>query len=1702
MARITKKFRKNKLLSAILIVMLTISYLCVTQVYAQAGSLASTNMNLTYSRDRLSYGDLWAFDQTIYSASSYGKNKSITLNYYAANDAAETTAFTSNQYVGEVTFTNKAAPTVSNVNLHPFSDFSGYNTDTQVLGAYDVAIKTKSASAAYGAHSVIPHSEGTYYVYVYYAGYTGETLPSDLVRYQVIDSYADNNSFAGGFNGTAFTATGADLTFSRVGTSDWWKAPVVIENNTWKAYSIGCVSDANKSAVTEDTVTVDGAAGGLDTEYTGKSINTLLGGGGAKNTQNLWSLTTVKYNTLLVLQWSADVQLGPITKEDSITITPDANTGDAYTGSLNVTNIFGETITANGQAQTAVHAPLFIEPQAADDLSMFDGFAGTTLKPVVDGVFQYPYEASGSITGQWAMMDALPTIKVTGNGYTGTSNFYSTPELKTSYTMDHPTEYTITPDFTAAPGATIQYVILEVGKEDITGTLTEPLTLTALMDDITVVMTATSESGETERVCTLMISSTPNSTLPYVAQNLTTSKKYQFIEDAVVEANSGDTVVVLANTSFRTPEQNRKGSWTQNNAGYTIDPGVTLLIPYSDSDYGIQDGSKQENNFIHANAAYTTCGNIAVTSMVPSQSKFRELTIPTGITVSIGNGTANTKGNYGRIVIGGTIVGSEGSNSYEGATYGNHANLVVNGNLEIGSYGVLSVAGYIYGGGSITTTGTNACIYQPMVILDWRGAGVAPLFVDSSLSQKVDIQSDENQIAPFMDWGTFNIQSKITINSGNYMYLYASLRKGDAYCSVPLLIGDSRAPGFINLSSGAKLESKYEPIGWSSDKRDFPGKNIVTITNGAELGALKLSISAGGNNMDIDTANYSFPVSYCYNITLDQGDYYIDKSMILLPGASITVNDDAFLYLGTKATSTVRIVILDGLLHRVKQGNAGLGKTIKHRIAYEAKRYDAKNYPATAELQAVGLSGDAELTVAGTLVLGANASLGGVIQTQTAGATVNATAGTAGTKSTAVFQIGVVGSGNVMLLNRYCAGMVLYERAAQLRAYDGTTIDIIRGKTYTGGAAENIQENYSFRYYPYANDVKEVNLVGNATAGANETVTATHPAYTLNETIRGKWVCDSHEFVADENDPNHTLCKYCRWSCEEHSYTYTSDGEGTNTATGTCSICGSTTTVPVSVSFEAIQLSVEAEVMLRLKITVADGFNGTIKLTEAANERTLVDDFTVYTVTESGLIDQNGNAAETETTAQGVTRYVLDQGIAAGEMTGIVSIEAFDASGNPCCIRDYIDGSLTQKLERTVLDYAKLALEKGGDEMKELARTMLTFGGYAQAFYKVDIENPAYNILPVYGFEQPDINAVTLAFLNEIVEGKVRVPDLSWAPVSSTLMMSPPQETEPEATEPETTEVTEPTEPEITEPEITEPEEPEVVETMEATEPTVTETTSATEPDVPETTQATEPVVPETTIAVETEETIEVTEQHSVPDMILTDSSRTVANVFNSGKTTEENAVFMSTNFMLDMMADKNTTPAEEAPTEAQPELDETKQPEEVLVEEVILPAAEPLNEAATLSEEDFGIAYANAQVINFDARVDLTSYFTLYEGASISDYTFTLTYAKGGKPFTRDISAEVKQESNGNRYAVKIADIPVAYWDFEYVITVTQKDSGASYELRSSILAWAKRCITSYETKAATLSDEELAQVNTAQVNMAKAMYYYNQAANDYFDR
>ena len=335
-------------------------------------------------------------------------------------------------------------------------------------------------------------------------------------------------------------------------------------------------------------------------------------------------------------------------------------------------------------------------------------------------------------------------------------------------------------------------------------------------------------------------------------------------------------------------------------------------------------------------------------------------------------------------------------------------------------------------------------------------------------------------------------------------------------------------------------------------------------------------------------------------------------------------------------------------------------------------------------------------------------------------------------------------------------------------------------------------------------------------------------------------------------------------------YEWKSNGDGTY---------GVVKAEAVVVDFVAIQLSAEAEVVLRLKFTIPDELlndtNAYVILTEEANAITKVDQVSEFTMAEL-------KAQGTDSSG----RYVLEQGIAAGEMTGDISVQFIDGNGNVVMIRDYMDGSLNEKLTRTVLDYTRLALEKGNVKMKNLSTAMVTFGGYAQSYYGVDTSNPAYNVLEEFGIAMPDVGAIS----------------------------------------------------------------------------------------------------------------------------------------------------------------------------------------------------ADTFTQELTRSGKDIGIKQTT-QKIGLDSRVYMTTYFELDEGASIDNYTFMLTYTEGRVEKTIELEAV---EENG-RYRVDIQDIPVAYWDYMYKITVTDAQ-GDSYEVSSSILAWAKRCIQNSS--------------NQKQVNMAKAMYYYNQAANEYFGK
>ena len=253
-------------------------------------------------------------------------------------------------------------------------------------------------------------------------------------------------------------------------------------------------------------------------------------------------------------------------------------------------------------------------------------------------------------------------------------------------------------------------------------------------------------------------------------------------------------------------------------------------------------------------------------------------------------------------------------------------------------------------------------------------------------------------------------------------------------------------------------------------------------------------------------------------------------------------------------------------------------------------------------------------------------------------------------------------------------------------------------------------------------------------------------------------------------------------------------------------------------------------------------------------------------------------------------RYLLKMGIASGEMTSKVTYEFFDANGNKLNIVTSSGTELGNTATFSLLDYAKGILKNGTADQKKMVAAMLTYGGYAQKYFNVDAENPAYNLLTELGIEIPSLDGIT----------------------------------------------------------------------------------------------------------------------------------------------------------------------------------------------------ADSITQRTAVEDNKNGIKATGMQAF-LDSAIYLRLYFVLDEGAAIDDYKFVLTYATpSGSVDTKEVTAVY--EAANNRYYVDIEDIPAAYLDYMYNITVTNTKTNATYSVTTSVMVWVRNAMLQY-----TAADH---------LNLLKAIYLYNQAANEFFGK
>lgn len=1093
---------------------------------------------------------------------------------------------------------------------------------------------------------------------------------------------------------------------------------------------------------------------------------------------------------------------------------------------------------------------------------------------------------------------------------------------------------------------------------------------------------------------------------------------------------------------------------------YIIPGGLTLLVPYSDTDTGLVEPVKSSN----IDECTYRGGGTACTSA------HKTLTVPQN-TELVDNGT---------LIINGQVSGNSGKN--EGTVFGTYGKMIVVGDVTIN--GTLYARGYIVdsnhtshtdnnGTGLITVT-AGGKVYMPLQILDYRGGNSS-----SSVYQ---------WIFPILQYKFQNIMVRAKYEYGSELYgqYFTSVNDNNwslsAALGAQMTIGSQQLFGsstdcFIQLTEG----SIYTDYDYSSDQL------IISVDGTITFNDLAVKVTTSVKTLDITTKDKEIPLPYGVAIkVLDDAVVNLDKKIKMLPGSWVEIKDGGtinlsgslHLYDATTYKNTWSYGMEAGQLNVTGLINKNAGTWNNDAVIYVGGTLNISGTIVESPAHSGGIvaydggqiKSTSEFVTSTTTYEMADASTDKVESTWSA---VTGLLAGISTSATDYQPFSTSGTGDYIaknLLNdEYNAAW--YQHTVSVQdgtpgvTANGTSVNFDKEYDGTDNVVFYSVNNGTF-YFKLGDDICTVSTAD------SKALAPTDGIYTLSGiTADTTLVLQGHTEETDAAEEatctetgltEGSHCSVCNKVFTEqettpalgHSFTqYLPNSAGTYTATcdNGCGTKDTLTSPDVPVQLAAIQLSAESEVLLKLKVKILDTLlaqdDAYILLTEEENEVTKQDQVTKITMKD--LKAQGPDSSG---------RYVLSQGIAAGEMTGKVSIKGFDEAGNSIYIGDYTDNSIATELVRTVIDYTRLALTNGSDNMKALSAAMVTFGGYAQAYFGVDTTHPAYDVLAEKAFEDLkfadkynnfDIEKITEDTITQVLQVTTNGSASSDTSTYATRSVGTAVETassEAAEGEPDAEEV------------------------------------------IPVETNAGETIPDETTV----EETSPSETSAEETLSYVTVPSETTASVSTVSESTPEETTVSET-ASSEISGEESVEKASETIASETAESDSPADETVILTE--VTAASEPAanisvmsdttEEDTDTSEQDFGITY-QSQKINLDSRVSMTTYFTLDSG-NVDDYIFTLTYTQGGVDGL-EMELLPEQEQDGSRWFIKIEDIPVAYWDYMYKITVTKAGSDQTYEIESSVLAWAKRCIAN--------------SANDAQVNMAKAMYYYNQAANDYFGK
>lgn len=310
------------------------------------------------------------------------------------------------------------------------------------------------------------------------------------------------------------------------------------------------------------------------------------------------------------------------------------------------------------------------------------------------------------------------------------------------------------------------------------------------------------------------------------------------LEDALVSAESGDTIIVCNDTVFSTAETYSAQEYR------TVKEGVTLLLPFNSS---------------YSASIVELWADRGANKTVPEP--YVTLYIPSGLEVSVqGTFTVNAR----RTANNTNMMGM----AYDNALL----DIAKDACVVVYDGGTFNSVGFTTGDGTLTVR-SGGTVAETMVLTGYRGGTIS--------------QNIYEEVFPFNQYMLNNIEVKSVYEAGSQLFAKAAVFGNVPYIGSCFGISEDikfvgGEDAMINVWSGSLI------------KEFNPANGVTKLTVEADCRLNNLELNVKGVSLTLNSAGQEIPFPGNFDIVVNSGNVTLDGVGIkLLPGCDFTVEDGA-----------------------------------------------------------------------------------------------------------------------------------------------------------------------------------------------------------------------------------------------------------------------------------------------------------------------------------------------------------------------------------------------------------------------------------------------------------------------------------------------------------------------------------------------------------------------------------------------------------------------------------------------------------------------------------------------------------------------------------------------------------------------------------------------------------------------------------------